>query len=98
MPRLPALARGFARVRSRSIDRAIARVAQRYPRVRKSSAWGPGWEALETDPEMFAPDLFHASAKGHGLFARAAIPVVEELLEIRELRDSGFPENLESSR
>ena len=82
IPRLPALAAGVARVRARSLDRAIARVVARHPRTRKSNAWGERWLPFETDPDAWAPDLFHASGKGHALYAGAAIPVVDELLEL----------------
>ena len=93
IPRLPALVRGVARVRARSIDHAIGRVASRHG-VPKSRAWGPEYTAFETDPEVWAGDLFHASAVGHAIYADAAIPLVEEAL-----RRSRFapPESGESS-
>ena len=84
IPRLPAMARGAARVRSRAVDHAIGRVAERHG-VPKSRAWGPEFEPFETDPAIWAGDLFHASAEGHALYADAAIPLVEEAL-----RRSGF--------
>lgn len=84
IPRLPALARGISRVRGRAVDHAIGRVADRYD-VPKSQAWGPVFERFETDPDTWAPDLFHASADGHEMYAEAAIPLVEEAL-----RRSGF--------
>lgn len=81
LPRLPDLARSFARVRGRSYDAAIRRVAARHPGVVKSRSWGPIWAPFETDPDLiFAGDQFHASAAGHAVFAAAAIPVIEELL------------------
>jgi lysophospholipase L1-like esterase len=84
IPRLPALAQGVARVRGRSFDNAVARVAAGHDRVRKSVAWGPQWAEFETDITTFADDLFHASAKGHGMFAeRGVIPVIDELMAIR---------------
>lgn len=79
IPRLPAMARGIARVRARAVDHAIGRVAHRY-NVPKTRAWGPEFESFETDPAIWAPDLFHASAEGHALYADAAIPLVEEAL------------------
>lgn len=89
IPRFPVLARGFARVRARSFDNAVARAAAGRRRVRKSIAWGPQWVDFETDVTTFAADLFHASAKGHGLFAeRGVIPVVDELMELREADDT----------
>ncbi len=80
IPRLPALARGIARVRGRSVDRAIARVVARYPGVLKTNAWGPRWAPFATDRTVWAGDLFHASAAGHGLYADETIPLVECLL------------------
>ncbi len=82
IPRLPELARGVARVRSRAIDKAITRVAEGYPRTVKSNAWNVMYPAFEQYPEMFGPDLFHASAEGHLMFASAAKPVSDKLVEI----------------
>ena len=81
VPRLPDLARAFSRVRARSIDGAIRRVAARHAGVIKGRSWGPGWQFFEDHPEVvFAPDQFHASGAGHAMFAAAAIPVAEALL------------------
>jgi len=79
IPRLPALARGVARVRGRAIDHAIGRVAHAYG-VPKSQAWGPEFERFNSDPHMWAADLFHASAEGHEMYADAAYPLVDEAL------------------
>jgi len=94
IPRLPALARGTARIRARSIDHAISRVAHRYV-VPKSRAWGPEYAAFESDPAVWAGDLFHASAAGHAIYADAAIPLVEEALSRSGL---ALPGSGESSR
>lgn len=80
IPRLPSLARGASRIRGRSIDSAIARVVSRYPAVVKSNTWHPMWDAFYRDLDLWCPDHFHASAKGHELFSRAAIPVAEAAL------------------
>jgi len=82
LPRLPTIGRAWARVRARSFDRAIARSAHRAG-VPKTVAWGPVWDAFEdrdNENGMYAADLFHASAKGHALFAAAWHDVVDELL------------------
>jgi len=79
IPRLPAMARGIARVRARAVDHAIGRVARRHD-VPKSRAWGAEFEPFESDPAVWAGDLFHASAVGHAMYADAAIPLVEEAL------------------
>ncbi len=93
IPRLPAMARGIARVRARAVDHAIGRVAHRYD-VPKSRAWGAGFERFETDPTIWAEDLFHASAEGHAMYADAAIPLVEEALR---RTSSALPGSDESS-
>lgn len=80
IPRLTTLPRAFARVRSRSIDRAVARVVAPYDNVLKGTTWGPHWEPFAVDPAMFAGDLFHASAQGHAIFAEMMIPLVRRLL------------------
>ena len=79
IPRLPALARGVARVRGRAIDHAIGRVAYTYG-VPKSQAWGPEFDRFSFDPDVWAGDLFHASAEGHEMYAEAAYPLVDEAL------------------
>ncbi len=80
IPRLPALAQGVARVRGRSVDRAIARIVARHRGVLKTNAWGPRWAPFETDLSVWAGDLFHASGAGHALYADETIPLVERLL------------------
>lgn len=82
IPRLPELAKGLARIRGRAINAAVARVSAQYPRTVKSNAWHVMATVFETNPAMFAPDLFHASAEGHLVFARVARPVVDHLVEI----------------
>ncbi len=98
VPRLPDLARGFARVRARSFDGAIRRVVARHPGVLKSRHWGPEWEPFDTHARFaFAQDQFHASGAGHGMFAAAAIPLVEALLA-RPERVNEWPGNHESAK
>lgn len=81
VPRLPDLARSMSRVRARSFDAAIRRVAATHPDVVKSRAWGKLWEPFEENPDViFASDQFHASAAGHAIFAASVIPVVDALL------------------
>ncbi|GMQ92967.1 MAG: hypothetical protein BMS9Abin12_0444 [Acidimicrobiia bacterium] len=83
IPRLPELVQGVARVRGRSIDRAVARVAARYPRTVKSNAWDV-MATFAQSPELFAGDLFHASAEGHLAFARVGAPMADRLIEMLE--------------
>jgi lysophospholipase L1-like esterase len=81
IPRLPALARSIIRIRGRSFDRAVRRIVADYPRVLKTHAWSSGWREFLTNPEeVFAGDLFHASAYGHGIYTSAAMPAMEELV------------------
>ncbi len=93
LPRLPSIGSAWARVRARSIDRAIARVAHGLD-IPKTTAWGPLFEPF-VDPlnetGVYAPDMFHASRKGHALFAQAWYEVVDVLLERLEPRLSVRP-------
>jgi lysophospholipase L1-like esterase len=88
IPRLPPFAQTYARVRSRSFNNAIARVAARFG-LPKSATWGPMWEPFDKDPEglIFTHDRFHASAHGHAIFADSMRPVMAELLR----RHNGAP-------
>jgi lysophospholipase L1-like esterase len=85
IPRLPAPARSVVRIRGRSFDKAVRRATADFPDIVKTDTWSPGWQELLTNPwQVFAGDLFHASAYGHGIYAHAAIPAVEVLLERQE--------------
>jgi lysophospholipase L1-like esterase len=85
IPRLPAVIRSIVRIRGRSFDRAIRRVAADFPDVIKTHTWSPGWDEFVTNPDVvFAGDLFHASAYGHRIYANAAMPAVEALLRRHE--------------
>ena len=84
IPRLPAMARSLIRIRGRSFDKAIRRITADNPSIVKTNTWSEGWEEFLTNPDdVFAGDLFHASAYGHNIYTRAAIPAVEALLEQR---------------
>lgn len=84
IPRLPALAKSIVRIRGRSFDRAVRRVVVDYPDVVKTNTWSPGWDEFVTNPgEVFAGDLFHASAYGHRIYTNAAMPAFETLLNRR---------------
>jgi lysophospholipase L1-like esterase len=81
IPRLPAVARAVARIRGKSFDRAIRRVVAEHPSVIKTNTWSSGWDEFLTNPdEVFAGDMFHASAYGHRIYADAAMPAFELLL------------------
>ncbi len=82
IPRLPALARSIIRIRSRSLDRAVRRVVNAHPDVVKTNTWSPGWQEFLTNPDdVFAGDLFHASAYGHRIYTNAAMPAVDQLIK-----------------
>ena len=81
LPRLPDLARSMSRLRARSIDDAIRRVARSHQGVVKARAWGGDWQRFTDHAEVtFAQDQFHASGAGHAIFAASIIPAVEALL------------------
>lgn len=81
IPRLPAPLNSAARLRARWVDALEQRVADRHPRVTKAEAWRASTtHAFRTRSELFAPDLFHASAEGHAEWAAIAIPAVEAAL------------------
>ncbi len=97
LPRLPAVPRSWARVRGRSYNRAIVRVADRYE-VPKSETWGALWRPFsEGDLTVFAADRFHASARGHEIFAMSMVPVVGALLKRLEPELSARRGSRESS-
>jgi lysophospholipase L1-like esterase len=81
IPRLLAPLNTVARLRARWVDALEQRVADRHPRVAKAEAWRASTtQAFRTRSELFAPDLFHASAEGHAEWAAIAIPAVEAAL------------------
>lgn len=82
IPRFTEFTQGMARVRARAIDRAIGRVRAGYPRTIKSNAWNVMHTEFRNHPDMFASDLFHASAKGHLLLGELALPVADKLVEV----------------
>ena len=86
IPRLPTVSSMVSKARARAYDDVIAEVVMTYPRARKADAWGPVFAPFD-GPEAasyFAPDMFHANAQGHGLFAQAAIPMVDTVLRFVE--------------
>ncbi|MDP8958338.1 MAG: GDSL-type esterase/lipase family protein [Actinomycetota bacterium] len=81
IPRLPRTLAALARLRGRLVDAVEARVAARYPGVAKADSWGASvTEAFRRRGELFSPDLFHVSARGHSEWAALAIPAVEKAL------------------
>lgn len=80
IPRLPALLRWPARARGLAADRAHATVATDRPNVFKVPLWSRA-EEFRHDLSLWAPDLFHASAAGHALYADAALPTVNAAID-----------------
>lgn len=89
IPRLPSALRPYLTRRSRTFDRACLRVAVAHPRTVKVHARGLMVTAFRADPSLFAPDLFHASAAGHAVFADAAAPAFEAAYRIALSRGPG---------
>ena len=99
LPRLPHIPSSWATVRGRAYNNAIRRVVAKHDNVLKTETWGPLWDGFAAgDTELFAGDLFHASAQGHAVFAAAMTPVVEELVTMLEPGLSGRRGSHESSR
>jgi len=83
IPRLPDVPRRFARIRGRAMDHAIVRAVRRHPGVLKTDTWSLGWEPFVNGNStvIFAPDMFHASAEGHAIYAGAMRVVLNGLLQ-----------------
>jgi lysophospholipase L1-like esterase len=77
IPRLPPSLRPYLSRRSRLFDAACAQIAIAHPRAVKVHARGRMVTAFYEDPSLFAADQFHASARGHAVFAEAAAPAFE---------------------
>jgi lysophospholipase L1-like esterase len=68
------------RARGKAVDEVAERVARAHGAV-KIDMWGLTTHAFRTDPEVFSPDRFHPSAKGHRVWADAAFVTVAPLLQ-----------------
>ncbi len=82
IPRLPASLRPYLSYRSRRFDAACVRVAVAHPRAVKVHTRGRMVTAFFEDPALFAGDQFHASERGHAVFAEAATPAFEAAYRI----------------
>ncbi|MFQ5947656.1 MAG: GDSL-type esterase/lipase family protein [Acidimicrobiia bacterium] len=80
IPRLPRAVRPYLRWRSRRFDDAWIRTAASFPRAVKVHTRDRMTTAFYEDVELFAGDQFHASAKGHAVFAEESIPAFETAL------------------
>jgi hypothetical protein len=65
------------------MDHAIVRAVRRHPGVLKTDTWSLGWEPFVNGNStvIFAPDMFHASAEGHAIYAGAMRVVLNGLLQ-----------------
>lgn len=80
IPRLPFALTRIMRWRSGKADGVHARVASRYTGAVKIPIRKRCGEAFE-DAGLYSPDLLHVGAEGHRLWAEAAIPSIEEVLQ-----------------
>jgi len=82
IPRLPPSLRPYLRRRSRLFDSACVRVAVSHPHTAKVHTQGRMVSAFYDDPALFAGDQFHASVKGHAVFAEEAAAAFEAAYRI----------------
>ena len=82
IPRLPPSLRPYLTHRSRAYDAACIGVAVAHPRTIKVHTRGRMVSAFWEDRSLFAGDLFHASERGHEVFADAAAPALEAAYRI----------------
>lgn len=66
----------LARRRGRLVDRIHAEIAERHHNVVKIPMWELTAEDFRTRSDVWSPDLFHPSAAGHAVWARAALTVL----------------------
>jgi lysophospholipase L1-like esterase len=91
IPRLPWLLRWPVGARGLAADRAHAAVAAKHSHVFKVPIRIRADE-FRTDLSLWAPDLFHASAAGHALYAEMAMPTIDTAIDlILTDRRSGNP-------
>jgi len=86
IPRLPPSLRPYLRRRSRRFDAACVQVAVAHPRAVKVHTRGRMVSAFYEDQSLFAGDQFHASEKGHAVFAEEAAPAFEAAYRIARRR------------
>jgi len=82
VPRLPASVRGLVTWRSKLFDDAAERVVSEYPRITKADNWRHDPDPFATrNLALFAGDQFHASARGHAVFAERVIPAADRAVK-----------------
>lgn len=82
IPRLPAMLRPFLTWCAARFDRAAAAATAEFQQAVKVATVGPMSTAFWEDPGLFAGDQFHASERGHAIFADQALPAVRAALAI----------------
>ena len=80
IPRIAAPLATVARFRGRRIDRIHNEVGTRHGAL-VADQWAWSVARFRSDPGLFAPDQFHAAAKGHALWARVAYETIEPHLD-----------------
>ena len=82
IPRLPFFLTRIMRWRGRTADRVHASVAARFAGAVKVPIRERCGNAFE-NPAIYSPDLLHVNGDGHRLWAEAAIPSIETILQDR---------------
>jgi lysophospholipase L1-like esterase len=88
IPRLPPILRPYLSRRSRRFDAACVRVAVSHPHAVKVHTRGRMMSAFYEDPTLFGDDQFHASDKGHAVFAEEAATAFDAAYRIAQGRRS----------
>jgi lysophospholipase L1-like esterase len=86
IPRLPPSLRPYLSRRSRRFDAACVRVSVAHPHTVKVHTRGRMVSAFYDDPALFAGDQFHASEKGHAVFAQEAAAAFDAAYRIAQRR------------
>ena len=81
IPRLRFALTRIMRWRGMKADRVMVSVASRYVGAVKIPVRERCGGAFD-DPGIYSPDLLHVGEEGHRLWAEAAIPSIEEVLEV----------------
>jgi lysophospholipase L1-like esterase len=79
-PRVPFPLKLVVSERSGAADRAHARVAARDERVFKIPVAELTNDLFRRQPELFCSDLFHPNREGQGVWAKAAYPILADVI------------------
>lgn len=67
--------------RGKAVNEATLRAAEGFKNVHAVNPWRTMTEFSARNIDHWAADKFHASAEGHGIFYRGAIPTIRKALE-----------------